>query len=60
MEDLFLCHTGADKDWVRELGVRLEQERINGRSIEVFFDEWDIDYGENVIAKIDQGLRHSR
>jgi hypothetical protein len=60
MKDLFLCHTGADKDWVRMLGTRLEAERINGRPVEVFFDEWDIDYGENIISKIDQGLKLSR
>ena len=60
MKDIFLCHTGADKDWVRLLGSRLEDERIGGRPIEVFFDEWDIDYGENIISKIDQGLKQSR
>ena len=60
MKDIFLCHTGADKDWVRILGSRLEESRINGRPIEVFFDEWDIDYGENIIAKIDKGLKQCR
>lgn len=42
------------------LGTRLEQERIGGRPIEVFFDEWDIDYGQSIISKIDQGLKQSR
>lgn len=60
MKDLFLCHTGADKDWTRHLGARLEAEHVQGRPIEVFFDEWDIDYGENILTKIDQGLRQSR
>ena len=60
MKDIFLCHTGADKDWVRNLGSRLEEHRINNRSLEVFFDEWDIDYGDNIIAKIDGGLKQSR
>lgn len=60
VKDIFLCHTGADKDWVRLLGTRLEEHRIGNRQIEVFFDEWDIDYGENIIAKIDVGLKQSR
>jgi hypothetical protein len=60
VKDLFLCHTGADKAWVRELAKRLEAERIGGRAIDVFFDEWDIDGGENILAKIEEGLRASR
>lgn len=60
MIDLFLCHSGADKDWVRSLGSRLEELRIGDRSIQVFFDEWDIDYGDNIISKIDAGLKQSR
>lgn len=60
LKDLFLCHTGADKDWVRHLGERLEAERINGRPMAVWFDEWDVDFGENIVAKIDEGLRMSR
>ncbi|HEY4129423.1 MAG TPA: toll/interleukin-1 receptor domain-containing protein [Gemmatimonadaceae bacterium] len=58
--DLFLCHTGADKDWVRMLGSRLEQLRIGDRAIRVFFDEWDVDFGENIISKIHAGLKQSR
>ena len=29
--DLFLSHTGTDKDWVRTLGERLEREGIEDR-----------------------------
>lgn len=62
--DVFLCHNGADKNWVRELGAQLESETIDGtpdsRKIRVFFDEWDIDIGENFIARINDGLRSSR
>lgn len=58
--DVFLCHNAADKDWVRELGVRLEAESIDGtptgRHIRVFFDEWDIEKGENIVARLGQGL----
>jgi len=53
---VFLCHNRADKEWVRELGVRLEAESIdgtlNGRRIRVFFDEWDIEKGENIVTRL--------
>jgi hypothetical protein len=60
MKDLFLCHAGADKAWVLQLAARLEAERIGSRSIEVFLDDWDIDHGENIVAKIDAGLKAAR
>lgn len=59
--DVFLCHNEADKDWVRELGTRLEAESIDGtaegRRIRVFFDEWDIEKGENIVARLSEDLR---
>ena len=62
--DLFLCHNGADKDWVRELAEQVESETFdglpNGRPLRVFFDEWDIDIGQNVLLKINNGLKQSR
>ena len=58
--DLFLCHTGADKDWVRALATRLEEEEHDGRKLRVFFDEWDIAPGENILERIEDGLRRSR
>jgi hypothetical protein len=62
--DVFLSHTGIDKDWVRTLGERLEQEGIedrpDARRIKVFFDEWDVDYGENIVNRLNEGLRRSR
>jgi len=60
MNDLFLCHTGTDKDWTEQLGELLEEHQIGNRPIKVFFDKWDIDYGTNIIAQIDKGLRESR
>ena len=62
--DVFLCHNGADKDWVRELAEQLESETFDGtttgRPLRTFFDEWDIDVGENVLLKINKGLLASR
>jgi len=61
--DVFLSHTAVDKDWVRTLGERLEQEgiedRADSRRINVFFDEWDVDYGENIVNRLNNGLSRS-
>jgi hypothetical protein len=60
MKDLFLCHGGADKEWVTQLAARLEAERIGNRNIKVFLDAWDIDHGDNIVEKIDEGLSAAR
>ncbi len=60
MKDLFLCHTGADKPWVEALATRVEQETARGRPLEVFFDKWDIDQGENILTKLEEALRTAR
>ncbi|MBA4105615.1 MAG: hypothetical protein C0485_07630 [Pirellula sp.] len=62
--DVFLCHNAADKDWVRQLGEQLESETFDGtasgRPLRVFFDEWDIDVGYNVLLRLNQGLSACR
>jgi len=60
VKDLFLCHAEADKAWVERLGGRLEAETINNRNIEVFLDSWDVDHGENLVAKIDSALAQAK
>jgi hypothetical protein len=63
-KDAFFCHNKADKDWVRKLGERIEVETIDGnltsRRLSIFFDEWDIDYGENVVNRMSAGLAGAR
>jgi hypothetical protein len=58
--DIFLCHNGADKPWVIRLGERLEAESIDatesGRRIRVFLDVWDIEKGENFVARLGSEL----
>jgi hypothetical protein len=62
--DLFLCHNRADKDWVRKLAEHVESETLDGhpsgRPLRVFFDEWDIQLGENLILRINEGLKKAR
>jgi len=59
-QDLFLCHTGVDKDWVRELATRLEGETFASRHLTVFFDEWEIRPGTNVVRLLENGVSKAR
>lgn len=62
--DVFLCHNRADKEWVRRFAEQLGSETIDvsptGRRLRVFFDEWDIDVGVNIVLPLGEALRDSR
>jgi WD40 repeat protein len=52
--DVFLSHSNADKPVVRELA-----ERLRAAGLRVWFDEWLIQPGDLISAKIEEGLEHS-
>lgn len=58
--DIFLCHNHADKTWVRQLAERIESEEYYGRQLKVFFDEWDIKPGDNIVLRLDDAISKSR
>ena len=64
IKDVFLSYNKADKDWSRRFAERVEAETIDGlpssRTLSVFFAEWDIDYGENIIVRINDALPRAR
>jgi tetratricopeptide (TPR) repeat protein len=53
--DVFLSHSSKDKAVVRAVAERL---RVDG--LRVWFDEWELKPGDNIPAKIEDGLEHSR
>ena len=53
--DVFLSHSSKDKPVVRELAERLRQDGLR-----VWFDEWEIGFGDSIPSKIDEGLTNSR
>ena len=61
--DVFLCHNGADKDWVRKLAEQVESETFDGNSDRQatarFFDEWTSLLGR-ASGRINQGLSMAR
>jgi hypothetical protein len=53
--DVFLSHSWKDKVVVRPLADRLRADGLR-----VWLDEWEIKPGDNIPAKIEEGLEHSR
>lgn len=53
--DVFLSHNSKDKPRVRNLAERLE-----GAGLRVWFDEWNIQPGDIISLKVDEGLEQSR
>jgi len=64
LKDIFLSYNKADKKWVHALAAQIESETLDGtpasRKLTVFLDEWDMDIGDNLINKMNEGLKVSR
>jgi len=58
--DVFISYNKADLEFVRKLVRKIEREHIKGNLIKVFFDEWDIEPGENILLKIEEAEPSSR
>lgn len=53
--DVFLSHSAANKDVVRDIANRLKSDGVR-----IWFDEWEVQPGDSIPAKIEDGLEHSR
>src|SRR5688500_14256253 len=53
--DVFLSHSSKDKAVVRPLA-----ERLRADGVKVWLDEWEIQPGDSIPAKIEEGLERSR
>ncbi|MEL7354565.1 MAG: TIR domain-containing protein, partial [Cyanobacteria bacterium J06560_5] len=53
--DVFLSHSSKDKGVVREIATRLKAD-----GVKVWLDEWEIQPGDNIPHKIEEGLEQSR
>lgn len=53
--DVFLSHSSKDKEVVREIAARLNQD-----GLKVWLDEWVIRPGASIPVKVDEGLKQSR
>ena len=55
-KDIFICHASDDKEEV----VRPMVEALHQANITCWYDEAEIDWGDSITEKINQGLRVSR
>lgn len=53
--DVFLSGSSKDKSVARPLA-----ERLRADGVRVWLDEWEIQPGDSIPAKIEDGLKHSR
>jgi small GTP-binding protein len=53
--DVFLSHSSKDKEVVRPIAQRLRADGLR-----VWLDDWEIRLGDNILAKIEEGLERSR
>ena len=53
--DLFISHASEDKDFVGPLAAALSTQ-----GLEIWYDEYELEIGDRVRDKIDEGLIHSR
>ncbi len=53
--DVFLSHSSKDKAVVRAIAERLRTDGVR-----VWLDEWELKPGDNIPAKIEEGLENSR
>jgi hypothetical protein len=58
--DIFLSHRSANKDFVRKLASRLEEESHKDRRLLTWLDEAEIGPGQSIVGMVNQGLENSR
>lgn len=52
MPSVFLSHASKDKPFVEKLAQSLKKIGIN-----VWFDKWEIDVGDSITWKVEEGIR---
>lgn len=53
--DVFLSHADEDGDWCEHLAQRLRDEGVR-----VWFDKWELQPGDHLIARLNEGIEKSR
>ncbi len=51
---IFLCHSSNDKPEVMQIA-----ETLRSQYIDVWYDDWEIDYGDSISEKINEGISKS-
>lgn len=56
MYDVFLCHSSQNKEWVRQLAQRIDEESYNGRNLRSWFDEQHVEAGDRLRPELEAAL----
>jgi len=51
---VFICHTSKDHDFVLKLAEKLKSDGIN-----VWIDDWEMNVGDSIVGKVNEGLSES-
>jgi hypothetical protein len=64
LKDIFVSYNRADEAWSHVLSERIERETRDGTPdgprLTAFFAPWDIELGQNILNRINDGLRQAR
>ena len=60
IRDIFISYNKSDEDFATKLARRIEKEEIEGKRLTTWFAPWDIDGGDNIVLKIEDGLLKSK
>jgi len=64
LKDIFVSYNRADEEWTRDLAEKIERETRDGSpdgsNLTAFFAPWDIEFGQNILNRINDGLRQAR
>ena len=53
--DVFLSHASEDNEWCEKLALRLRDEGVR-----VWFDKWELEYGDHLLVRVNEGIEKSR
>jgi hypothetical protein len=53
--DVFLSHASEDSEWCETLAQRLRDEGVR-----VWFDKWELQPGDHLLARLNEGIEKSR
>lgn len=58
--DIFISYNSFDEKFATKLANRIEKEKVNGRKLTTWYAPLDIEGGDNIVVKIEEGLQQSK
>lgn len=58
--DIFISYNEVDEEFAERLAARIEKDTSEGKQLKTWFATWDVGGGENIVLKIEEGLKNSQ